>query len=181
VHALRAGALDEAVEVIEAAWPEAAGAALEQVAHLAAGLLPDGFDSIEARLATLRGALPWGDVGGAIENAHRAAELEEPDAAAIAGARATVDSCPDPGIRAEQLVALERQPRARTGPRGADLTEREVVVLRMLTGPLSERDIGRELYVSQNTIHSHTRSIYRKLGVSSRSEAVTRGRRLSLI
>ncbi len=36
----------------------------------------------------------------------------------------------------------------------------------MLTGRLSERDIGRELYLSHNTIHSHTRSIYRKLGVS---------------
>jgi LuxR family maltose regulon positive regulatory protein len=52
------------------------------------------------------------------------------------------------------------------------LSERELVVLRMLSSPLSERDIGRELYLSHNTIHSHTRSIYRKLGVSSRGEAL---------
>jgi LuxR family maltose regulon positive regulatory protein len=71
----------------------------------------------------------------------------------------------------------------RTGPsRGrADLSDREVVVLRMLTGPLSERDIGRELYVSHNTVHSHTRSIFRKLGVSSRSEAIRKARSAGLI
>jgi LuxR family maltose regulon positive regulatory protein len=63
----------------------------------------------------------------------------------------------------------------------ADLSERELIVLRMLTGPLSERDIGRELYLSHNTVHSHTRSIYRKLGVSSRSEAIRKARSASLI
>jgi LuxR family maltose regulon positive regulatory protein len=41
-------------------------------------------------------------------------------------------------------------------------------------GTLSERDIGRELYVSHNTILSHTRSIYRKLGASLRKQAVQR-------
>ena len=51
----------------------------------------------------------------------------------------------------------------------------------MLTGRLSERDIGRELYLSHNTIHSHTRSIYRKLGVSSRGEAVERARTLGIV
>ena len=51
----------------------------------------------------------------------------------------------------------------------------------MLTSTLSERDIGRELYLSHNTIHSHTRSIYRKLGVSSRSEALSHARELGLI
>jgi LuxR family maltose regulon positive regulatory protein len=62
-----------------------------------------------------------------------------------------------------------------------ELSERELVVLRMLGGPLSERDIGRELYLSHNTVHSHARSIYRKLGVSSRVEALRRGRELGLI
>jgi LuxR family maltose regulon positive regulatory protein len=51
----------------------------------------------------------------------------------------------------------------------------------MLTGKLTERDIGRELYLSHNTIHSHTRSIYRKLGASSRSEALENARGLGLI
>jgi LuxR family maltose regulon positive regulatory protein len=51
----------------------------------------------------------------------------------------------------------------------------------MLKGSLSERDIGRELYLSHNTIHSHTKSIYRKLGVSSRKQAVQRARALDLL
>ena len=51
----------------------------------------------------------------------------------------------------------------------------------MLCGPLSERDIGRELYLSHNTVHSHTRSIYRKLGVSSRAEAILKARGAALI
>jgi ATP/maltotriose-dependent transcriptional regulator MalT len=71
-----------------------------------------------------------------------------------------------------------KEPRARGE---ADLSERELVVLRMLTGSLSERDIGHELYLSHNTVHSHTRSIYRKLGVSSRSEAIRNARSAGLI
>jgi ATP/maltotriose-dependent transcriptional regulator MalT len=100
-------------------------------------------------------------------------------AVAIAEARGTVDSCPDPGILAERLEALERPPRARR--REAELSERELVVLRMLSGPLSERDMGRELYLSHNTIHSHTRSIYQKLGVSSRRQAVQRAAQLGIL
>jgi LuxR family transcriptional regulator, maltose regulon positive regulatory protein len=55
------------------------------------------------------------------------------------------------------------------------------VVLRALTGPLSERDIAREFYLSHSTIHSHTKSIYRKLEVSSRAEAIRRARELGLL
>jgi LuxR family maltose regulon positive regulatory protein len=51
----------------------------------------------------------------------------------------------------------------------------------MLGGPLSERDIARELYLSHNTVHSHTKSIYTKLGVSSRSKALRRARELELL
>ena len=51
-------------------------------------------------------------------------------------------------------------------------------MLRLLASDLSERDIGQQLYVSHNTVHSHVRSIYRKLGVSSRAHAVERTREL---
>ena len=51
---------------------------LEQLGSLDRGPLPDGFDSLESSLATLRGTIPWGDAGAGLENARRAAELEPP-------------------------------------------------------------------------------------------------------
>ena len=52
--------------------------------------------------------------------------------------------------------------------------DRERTVLRLLGSGLSEREIGRELYLSFNTVHSHVKAIYRKLGVTSRADAVRR-------
>ena len=105
----------------------------------------------------------------------------EAAAAVIEEARATVASCPDPRLLAERLAELERPPRTRRHNGEAALSERELVILRMLTSRLSERDIGRELYLSHNTIHSHTRSIYRKLGASSRGEALERAATLGIL
>jgi LuxR family maltose regulon positive regulatory protein len=111
----------------------------------------------------------------------RALDQHEAAVEAIAEARVMVESCPDPGFLTARLEALEGPPRAVPRPRAARLSERELVILRMLRGSLSERDIGRELYLSHNTIHSHTRSIYRKLGVSSRAEALQRAVALGLL
>ena len=52
------------------------------------------------------------------------------------------------------------------------LTERELEVLRLLHTELSVSELGKLLYVSPSTIRSHVKSIYRKLGVSSRKKAV---------
>jgi LuxR family transcriptional regulator, maltose regulon positive regulatory protein len=54
-------------------------------------------------------------------------------------------------------------------------------VLRALRGPLSAREIGAELYLSINTVKGYTKSLYRKLGVTGREEAVRRAREVSLI
>jgi LuxR family maltose regulon positive regulatory protein len=62
-----------------------------------------------------------------------------------------------------------------------ELTDRELSILRALQGPLTQREIGRELYLSINTVKGYTKSLYRKLGVASRGEAVERARRLALI
>ena len=99
----------------------------------------------------------------------------------ITEARAVIGSCPDPGILTGRLSACGRS--HRPGTRSADekLTGRERRVLQLLTSDLSERDIGHELYVSHNTVHSHVQSIYRKLGVSSRSGALQRTRELRLL
>ncbi len=99
-------------------------------------------------------------------------------------ARQLLDALPQ-GADA-QLARLERlQRRLTVRPRpavsGVPLTERERDVLLRLQGTLSIRDIGRELYLSPNTIKTHTRTLYRKLDVSDRREAVARGRELGLI
>jgi LuxR family maltose regulon positive regulatory protein len=54
-------------------------------------------------------------------------------------------------------------------------------VLRLLPTDLSAREIAAELFVSSNTVRSHMRKIYRKLGVQSRADAVARASALGLI
>jgi LuxR family transcriptional regulator, maltose regulon positive regulatory protein len=61
---------------------------------------------------------------------------------------------------------------------GQRLTEREATILRLLATELSKREIANELFVSVNTVKTHTRAIYRKLGVSSRRDATRRAREL---
>ena len=56
-----------------------------------------------------------------------------------------------------------------------------MAVLRLLSARLSLREIGNELYVSLNTIKTHTRNIYAKLRVGSREQAVMRARELGLL
>ncbi len=61
------------------------------------------------------------------------------------------------------------------------LSEREREVLRLLATDLSGPDIARQLVVSLNTLRTHTKSIYAKLGVTSRREALTRATELGLL
>jgi LuxR family transcriptional regulator, maltose regulon positive regulatory protein len=61
------------------------------------------------------------------------------------------------------------------------LSERERAVLRYLPTMLTFVEIGSELYISVNTTKSHVRSIYRKLGVVGRRDAVRRARQLQLL
>jgi LuxR family transcriptional regulator, maltose regulon positive regulatory protein len=100
----------------------------------------------------------------------------------ITDARLVLETCPDPGVLAARLSNLERPVQIRRLPSGeADLSPREIGVLKLLRSDLSERDIGRELHVSHDTVHSHVRSIYRKLAVRSRTDALLRGRELGLL
>jgi LuxR family maltose regulon positive regulatory protein len=61
------------------------------------------------------------------------------------------------------------------------LSERELDVLRLLQGDLDGPDIARELSVSLNTLRTHTKNIYAKLGVTSRRAAVRRATELELL
>jgi LuxR family maltose regulon positive regulatory protein len=58
----------------------------------------------------------------------------------------------------------------------AGLSDREAEVLAMLPSELSYHDVAEQLYVSVNTVKTHVKSIYRKLGVATRREAVERAR-----
>jgi LuxR family transcriptional regulator, maltose regulon positive regulatory protein len=60
-------------------------------------------------------------------------------------------------------------------------TDAELAVLRLLATDLSIREIGERLFLSQNTIRSHTRALYRKLGVHTRADAIARATTLGLI
>jgi LuxR family maltose regulon positive regulatory protein len=61
------------------------------------------------------------------------------------------------------------------------LSERELDVLLLLATDLDGPDIARRLFVSVNTLRTHTRSIYAKLGVNSRRAAVSRANELGLL
>jgi LuxR family transcriptional regulator, maltose regulon positive regulatory protein len=113
--------------------------------------------------------LDLGDRAGAAELAAEARDL----LAALPG---------DAEAQQARLAALDRRiaGRPRVVSLAEPLTEREVAVLRLLAGSLSLREIGQELYVSANTVKTHTQAIYRKLGVSTRREAVEQGRQLGL-
>jgi LuxR family transcriptional regulator, maltose regulon positive regulatory protein len=110
----------------------------------------------------------------------------------LAGARALVEQArelierfADPGSLLPALLkqaeqALGTAPRRRA-ELAASLSERELVVLRLLPTRLSNREISRELYVSVNTIRSQVQAIYRKLGVTTRAEAIAHARQLGLL
>ncbi|MER5946473.1 LuxR C-terminal-related transcriptional regulator [Streptomyces sp. NPDC001904] len=77
-------------------------------------------------------------------------------------------------------VPHEEPVRPRTPP-VQPLTECQLAVLGRLQEEVSLRQIADLLYVSHNTVKSHVRAVYRKLGASSRAEAVRRGRELGLV
>ena len=130
------------------------------------GLSP--WATLEAELRLAEVLLAMGDSGGAAEL------LSEADG--------VLTLFPDgTGWLRARLGRLRRQlvPARRMSPDDC-LTGREEDVLRLLRGSLSLREISRELYVSPNTVKTHAQAIYRKLGVSSRHDAVRRGREIGV-
>ena len=61
------------------------------------------------------------------------------------------------------------------------LSEREVEVLGLIAAGLSNREIAERLVLAVSTVKSHVNNIYRKLGVSKRTQAVARARELDLL
>jgi LuxR family maltose regulon positive regulatory protein len=107
---------------------------------------------------------------------------------ALAAARRGVGRCPDPGILTTMVERTARRlaqsgRRDPTVPAGIsdELSERELSVLLLLPGDMSQREIADALYVSHNTVKTHVRAIFRKLGASSRAEAVEHARGQGLL
>ncbi len=74
-----------------------------------------------------------------------------------------------------------RLPHGITSPTGVVLTESELAVLRFLPSHMTNQEIAESLFLSINTIKTHLSSAYRKLGVTSRRQAIAQGRRLDLL
>jgi len=101
-------------------------------------------------------------------------------------ARAVLRRCPDPGpvllswLAGEQRAAGQRGATRGPGPL-EPLTERELAILRLLPGTASQRELAAMLFVTPNTLKTHLRAVYRKLGADSRAGAVLRGREAGLL
>ena len=75
-------------------------------------------------------------------------------------------------------------PRVRPGRHAAPaepLTGAEVRVFRLMPRSLSRREIADVLFLSPNTVKTHTQAIYRKLGVSTRADAIIRGQQIGIL
>jgi ATP/maltotriose-dependent transcriptional regulator MalT len=101
-------------------------------------------------------------------------------------AQRAVSEFPDPGRLPAIAATVERQlttARANVGNGCVleDPSAAELAVLHCLAAGLSRREIGARLYISLNTVKTHTRGLYRKLGARSAAEAVARAETLGLL
>ncbi len=108
--------------------------------------------------------------------------------ALVREARELSAHAPEPGTLVPRLLdKAERSLRLVSEPHGSrlaiveELTAREAAVLSLLPTGLSAREIGQELGVSRNTVKTHSKNLYRKLGATGRRQAVARGRELGLL
>jgi LuxR family maltose regulon positive regulatory protein len=143
------------------------------------------LEAADALVNALGDGVPWLALQTRLALAAAYAALRNRDAAAgeLAEARtlqarhATLAAV---ARRLEQLEAtVDELPRPLNG-HGTGLTRAELRVLPLLATHLSFREIGVRLFVSRNTVKTQAISIYRKLGVSSRSEAIDRAAELGL-
>ena len=107
--------------------------------------------------------------------------------AVSAGARGyLVKDATRPEITAAVLGAVSgasrrRSPRPRTEEEVPTLTERELQVLTGMGRGRSNAEIGRELFLSEDTVKTHARRLFRKLSAADRAHAVAKGFRLGMV
>jgi LuxR family maltose regulon positive regulatory protein len=170
-------------------------AALDRLAPVLAGeaeILHD-FTTVHAHLLAAVAYDELGDRGAVARSIETALALAEPDRLvapfAIVDVRSLLERHPRHdtahGALLDEILDLVRGTSLSSGtplPELAEpLTDSELRVLGYLPSNLSAREIGAELYLSVNTVKVHTRHIYAKLGVHTRTDAVARARALRLI
>ncbi|HMH36459.1 MAG TPA: LuxR C-terminal-related transcriptional regulator [Streptosporangiaceae bacterium] len=133
-------------------------------------------DDVPAALAALRRALTLAEPEGYV----RIFADEGPPMASLLRAAAKLRIAPSYVRRL--LAAVNKTGDSMPASQGLidPLSERELDVLRLLGTDLGGPDIARELIVSLNTVRTHTKNIYAKLGVNNRRAAVRRARELDL-
>jgi LuxR family maltose regulon positive regulatory protein len=126
--------------------------------------------ALQARIELARAHLALADPAGAATLMREIDELlkRRPGLGTLTGDAAA--------LRAQ--LSKERGPRT---PAASALTAAELRVLPMLATHLSFPEIGAEMFLSPHTVKSQAMSLYRKLGASSRNQAVTRARELGLL
>src|SRR5690348_2200847 len=126
--------------------------------------------AVQARIELIRVHLALGDLAGARTLMQEVNELLR--------RRPGLGSLVDEARTLRDRLASER---GSSAPGASSLTAAELRLLPMLSTHLSFAEIAAEMFLSRNTISSQAMSIYRKLTVSSRSQAVTRSRELGLL
>ena len=176
------GAGVAAREALEhAAQPPASEHFVTAMALLAHGRLSQDAAALEQAVALSRRGAAAIEIAAALTGLGEARR----DPATLREAREVLADCEDTGRLPQLIEQAELRLRGRApGPRrklAGDLSDRELAVLRLLPGEASLREIASSLYLSLNTVKTHSRSIYRKLDASSREQAVARGRELGLL
>jgi LuxR family maltose regulon positive regulatory protein len=149
------------------------------------------FTHVEAHLLAGTALLRLGDRNAAIAAAEAALAAAEPDRLifpfALTDAAELLDALPGHatahGALLADIVDVLRgaPPTSHDRQQCDELSTSELRVLRYLPTNLTRPDIARELYVSINTVNTHIRNIYSKLGARDRSSAVARARELRLL
>ena len=84
-------------------------------------------------------------------------------------------------VLAAEITPEAATPQPHPAPLIESLTERELEVLQLLSTTLSTAEIAHDLYIAVSTLRTHTKSIYGKLDVHSRREAIARAQELQLV
>lgn len=185
---------DRAIEVLDSrglgAAPQVSWAYVAlALAQADAGKSDDAMRTLELGLSTRQQGstqAAWGPIHHLLVSARIAARLGHTALARELLADVTermsrfADGMSAMLARADEVRKLIRDHDA-VDVNGEPLTERELDVLRLMQSSLSLQEIAGELYLSANTVKTHARSVYRKLGAHSRTDAVLLARQRSLI